>query len=163
MKRREGVPTSPPGRKRIKFWNVAWVRLESRRWVSITLAHQDMSRRQPPNGTPRRPPQQHFLSDSESEALESTDNALSKSFLRKLHLECFDECIYNDLPQYLVRVSDMRLYSRGELWKTFRSHLRSVNINLEDARQMMESDGEAQLRENCKVASISFRRLSSES
>lgn len=103
-----------------------------------------------PNGTP--PPQSHFLSEEpEVVGSENTDNSLSRSSLRKLHFECYDECVYNDLPQYLVRISDMRLCSRAELWKIFRSLLGTISIDLEKARHTMEHVGEAELRKNCKV------------
>ncbi|KAF8131472.1 heterokaryon incompatibility protein-domain-containing protein [Boletus edulis] len=81
---------------------------------------------------------------------EKIDNVLSKSSLRKLHLECYDECVYNDLPQYLVRISDMRLCSRAELLKVFRSHVGTVSIDLEEARHTVVSAGEEQLRRKCK-------------
>lgn len=110
--------------------------------------------------TPPRPPSHpsHFLSEespfgSEIAASEDIDDLLSKSSLHKLHLACYDDCIFNDLPQYLVRISDMRLYNRGELWKIFRPlALDTLNIDLRNARRTMEHAGEAQLTKNYKVA-----------
>ena len=108
-----------------------------------------------PKGTPRpRPPspQPHFVSEGPDVGSDAIDNVfLSKSALQKLHLECYDECVYNDLPQYLVRISDMRLYSRGELWKKFRSLVGAIDVDVEKARYTMVTVGEAQLRTNCKV------------
>ena len=109
-----------------------------------------------PTGTPRpSSPQPHFISEEpEVVGSENTDDLLSKSSLRKLLIECYDECVYNDLPQYLVRISDMRLYNRAELWKIFRSLLDTVSVDLEKARRTMERDGEAELRKNCKVIRV---------
>lgn len=79
------------------------------------------------------------------------DNFLSRSSLDKLRLECYDECVYNDLPQYLVRISDMRLYSRRELWKVFRPLIDTIAIDLEKARLTIKWAGDVQLRKNYKV------------
>lgn len=122
----------------------------------------------PPNGTPAHPssPQTRFLAEESPEPSEvavsqpphDVDNLLSESSLHKLHLECYDECVFNDLPQYLVRISDMRLYSREELWKIFRPLVDATTFDLEKARQtiMTECAGEAQLRKNCKVILMCF-------
>ncbi|KAI9566379.1 heterokaryon incompatibility protein-domain-containing protein [Boletus coccyginus] len=110
-----------------------------------------MSRRLP-CGTPRPSSPQPYFPSEEPEPVgsEDIDSLLSRSSLHKLHLECYDECVYNDLPQYLVRISDMRLYSRSELWKNSRSLLDTINVDLEKARDTMKCAGEVQLKKNCK-------------
>jgi hypothetical protein len=54
-----------------------------------------------------------------SQSKVAADPDISESTLREICLEHFDTCVYNDLPQYLIRISDMKLYSRDELGKNF--------------------------------------------
>ncbi|KAH0837771.1 heterokaryon incompatibility protein-domain-containing protein [Lanmaoa asiatica] len=114
-----------------------------------------MSRKLPTTLWPPSSPQPYLLSeessfDPETVGSEDIDNLLSKSSLHNLHFECYDECVYNDLPQYLIRINDMRLYNRRELWKTFRSLIDTITIDLERARDTMEYAGKAQVKKNCK-------------
>ncbi|KAF8546087.1 hypothetical protein OG21DRAFT_1473262 [Imleria badia] len=74
---------------------------------------------------------------------------LSESTLREIWLDSFDQCVYNDLPQYLIRISDMKLYSRNELWEIFRPHvLDTTPTDVEKARKSGAS--ESKLRSLCK-------------
>ncbi|KAH0837770.1 hypothetical protein J3R83DRAFT_5948 [Lanmaoa asiatica] len=82
------------------------------------------------------------------------DTILSKLALRELYLECFDECVYNDLPQYLIRTRDMRLFAREELWEIFRPLVDTIPLDLENARstkKVFATRGDWQLKQECKV------------
>lgn len=91
---------------------------------------------------------------SQSKVAADPDDILSESTLREICLEHFDTCVYNDLPQYLIRISDMKLYSRDELWEIFRPLVDTMSIDVEEARRTMEKWGSGAVRLLCKVACL---------
>ncbi|KAI9566366.1 hypothetical protein HD554DRAFT_2117567 [Boletus coccyginus] len=76
-----------------------------------------------------------WLSRTKIKGVAFPSKVLSESRLREICLEYLDECIYNDLPQYLIRISDMRLYSHDELWENFRPLVDTMSIDVEEAER----------------------------
>lgn len=77
--------------------------------------------------------------------------SLSESVLRDLCRDYLDTIVYNDLPQYLIRINNMRLYSRDELWEHARPFVEIMPIDVEQARKTrMRND----VRQLYKVACI---------
>jgi len=89
--------------------------------------------------------------------MSSQSKVLSESRLRKTCLEYLDECVYNDLPQYLIRISDMRLYSRDELWEIFRPLVDTMSIDMDEAKRRVGRWGgrwDEDVRKLCKVTCL---------
>ncbi|KAI9566375.1 hypothetical protein HD554DRAFT_2323154 [Boletus coccyginus] len=87
--------------------------------------------------------------------MSSQSKVLSESTLREICLGYLDECVYNDLPQYLIRISDMRLYSRDELWENFRPLVDTMSIDVEGAKRTVGKWGwNDDVRQLCKVTCL---------
>ncbi|KIJ19556.1 hypothetical protein PAXINDRAFT_127713 [Paxillus involutus ATCC 200175] len=69
-----------------------------------------------------------------------TDEELLLS-IRRLYLDCFDEYVFNTLPTYLIRISDMKLVSRSEIWENVRPLVEPSNKILKEARRMTGQHG----------------------
>ncbi|KAF8833324.1 hypothetical protein BDN67DRAFT_1017690 [Paxillus ammoniavirescens] len=82
-----------------------------------------------------------------------TDEELLLS-IRQLYLDYFDEYVFNRLPTYLIRISDMKLVSRSEIWENVRPLVEPSNKILEEARRMRGQHGVRQdiLKLHCLVA-----------
>ncbi|KAF8839197.1 hypothetical protein BDN67DRAFT_791753 [Paxillus ammoniavirescens] len=82
-----------------------------------------------------------------------TDEELLFS-IRQLYLDYFDEYVFNRLPTYLIRISDMKLVSRSEIWECVRPLVKPSNRTLEEARRMAEQHDVRQdaLKLHCSVA-----------
>ena len=94
---------------------------------------------------------------SQPKAAADPDDTLSEPTLRGICLEHLDTCVYNDLPQYLIRISDMKLYSRVELWESFRPLVDTMPIDVEEARRVKRGfswNSDEDVRLLCKVACL---------
>ncbi|KIJ07072.1 hypothetical protein PAXINDRAFT_140233 [Paxillus involutus ATCC 200175] len=64
--------------------------------------------------------------------------------IREFCLGYFDNYVYNELPTHLIRISDMKLLSRNDIWGDLRPHVESMAIfdGDEDEKGEDEDEGE---------------------
>ncbi|KIJ58275.1 hypothetical protein HYDPIDRAFT_34346 [Hydnomerulius pinastri MD-312] len=59
---------------------------------------------------------------------------------RQLLLDAFDNYVYNNLPTHLLRISDMTLVTRGEIWDMFQPKMKAVtDTDIEKALRSYEA------------------------
>jgi hypothetical protein len=62
--------------------------------------------------------------------------------IREFCLGYFDNYVYNELPTHLIRISDMKLLSRNDIWGDLRPHVESMAIFDGDEDEKEEGEDE---------------------